>query len=481
MNFRKDNMSPSESHRKPNLVWHFFCSVRLTIVLLIILAIVSIAGTLIPQREEALAFSQHLAPGTLKVFITLDLFDLYHSLWFRLLIGMLALNLIICSINRFPAIWKRISTTPRPDRLKPFQDLPSEQCFVTIVPREKVITSVEQHFRKRYKYFQSRESDGSYFIYGERGRLTHFGFYLIHLSILIIIIGAILGSIFGFEAFVNIQEGETINSATRTDSRGPVPLGFDVRCDSFSVHFYKNGTPKEYRSKLTFLENGKVILNANALVNHPVRFRGITFYQASYGSVAGNRVTLKIRKSATDPKTAPLLKIQLGESSPLPGAKAHFKVDEIRNNFMNMGPAVLIRVQPDQGEPTSFWIFRDQEDIQRRFPGLEKRFRKLNPSAFKPFTFVLDHIETRYYTGLQVNKDPGVFLVWTGCFLMVAGFFVAFFMSHRRIWIRISMGKGDTTVSIAGHSSKNPVGLQRELTQLTRSLEEHVSRKGLKA
>jgi cytochrome c biogenesis protein len=258
-------------------------------------------------------------------------------------------------------------------------------------------------------------------------------------------------------------------------------LGFDVRCDSFSVHFYKNGTPKEYRSKLTFLENGKVILNANALVNHPVRFRGITFYQASYGSVAGNRVTLKIRKSATDPKTAPLLKMQLGESSPLPGAKAHFKVDEIRNNFMNMGPAVLIRVQPDQGEPTSFWIFRDQEDIQRRFPGLEKRFRKLNPSAFKPFTFVLDHIETRYYTGLQVNKDPGVFLVWTGCFLMVAGFFVAFFMSHRRIWIRISMEKGGTTVSIAGHSSKNPVGLQRELTQLTRSLEEHVSRKGLKA
>jgi len=474
-------MPTSESPREPNPVWFFFCSVRLTIVLLIILAIVSIAGTLIPQREEALEFSRHLSPATLKIFFTLDLFDLFHSLWFRLLIGMLALNLIICSINRFPAIRKRVGTTPRPDRLKPFQDLPAEQCFVTTVAGEQTIPSVEQFFRNRYKFFQAKESDAGYFMYGERGRLTHFGFYLIHLSILIIIIGAIFGSIFGFEAFVNILEGETVNSATLTSRRVPMPLGFNVRCDKFSVDFYKNGAPKEYRSELTFLEEGKVVLRANALVNHPVRFRGITFYQASYGSMAGKRVGLKIQKRASKPEATTLLEMQTGESAPVPGAKAHFKVVEIRDNFMNLGPAVLISVQPDQGKRTSFWIFRDQEDIRKRFPGLARKFEKLNPSAFEPFTFVLDHIETRYYTGLQVNKDPGVPLVWTGCFLMVAGFFVAFFMSHRRVWIRISKENDGSRVSIAGHTSKNPVGLQRELVHLTRSLEEHVNRKGLKA
>jgi cytochrome c biogenesis protein len=474
-------MSLSESSREHNQVWRFFSSVRLAMVLLIILAVVSIAGTLIPQRQDALEFTRHLAPGTLRLFMTLDLFNLYHSIWFRLLIGMLALNLVICSIDRFPAIRKRIGATPRPDRLRPFQDLPAEQCFITTMARENAITSVEQYFRKRYRYFQAKESDGSYFLYGEKGRLTHFGFYLIHLSILIIIVGAILGSIFGFEAFVNILEGETVNSATYANNRGTVPLGFDIRCDRFSVDFYKNGTPKEYRSELTFLNNGKVILHANARVNHPVRFRGITFYQASYGSVAGNRVGLKIRKSAGTREATTVLEMQRGEPSPLPGAEAHFEVDEIRDNFMNMGPAVLIRVQPDQGAPTSFWVFRDQEDIQKRFPGLEKQFGKLNPSAYKPFTFALDHIETRYYTGLQVNKDPGVPLVWTGCFFMVAGFFVAFFMSHRRIWIRISTENGGTGVSIAGRSSKNPVGLQRELVHLTHSLEEQVTGKGLKA
>ncbi len=474
-------MSTSESPREPIPVWRFFCSVRLTIVLLIILAIVSIAGTMIPQRGEALEFSRKLSPGTLNLFITLDLFDLYHSLWFRLLIGMLSLNLIICSLNRFPAIRKRISATPKPDRLKLFQELPAEQSFVTTVSMGKAILSTEKFFRKKYKHFQSKKSHGDHFMYGERGRLTHFGFYLIHLSILIILIGAVLGSIFGFEAFVNILEGETINSATRANSRVPVPLGFNVRCDRFSVEFYKNGSPKEYRSELSFLENGKVILRANALVNHPVRFRGIAFYQASYGSVTGDKVGLTIHNNGGGPEETKAVEMRTGESSPLAGAKAHFKVSEIRDNFMNLGPAVLIRVQPDQGEETSFWVFRDQKEIQKRFPGLAKKFKKLNPSAFKPFTFVLDHIEMRYYTGLQVNQDPGVPLVWSGCFLMVAGFFVAFFMSHRRIWIRISMEKAGTRVNIAGHASKNPVGLQRELAHLTRSLEEHINRKGMNA
>jgi len=55
------------------------------------------------------------------------------------------------------------------------------------------------------------------------------------------------------------------------------------------------------------------------------------------------------------------------------------------------------------------------------------------------------------YTGLQVAKDPGVWVVWVGCFLMVIGVYAAFFMSHRRIWVRIQNG----TVTVGGNASKN--------------------------
>ena len=89
-------MTEIKTKDKPNVIWNFFSSVRLTIVLLIILALASIVGTLIPQKEEAIDFARSLSPEMFRFFSALDLFDMYHSLWFRLLMGCLTLNLIIC-------------------------------------------------------------------------------------------------------------------------------------------------------------------------------------------------------------------------------------------------------------------------------------------------------------------------------------------------------------------------------------------------
>jgi len=282
---------------------------------------------------------------------------------------------------------------------------------------------------------------------------------------------------FGFEAYVNVVEGGEAAFVSRTKNMDRIPLGFTVRCDRFTVDFYENGTPREYRSDLTFLADGKVLEKKSTLVNHPAHFRGITFYQANYGTVVGDRVRLKIIKKASKPATS-IIAVKKGDLTSLPGGKSHFQVTDIRENFMNMGPAVLIDVQPAKGQETSFWVFRDQEDIEKRFPGLTQKFSKLNPSAFQPYTFIIEGLDTRYYTGLQVAKDPGVPLVWTGCFLMVAGFFITFFMSHRRIWVRVAPSGKATQVSLAGSASKNPVGLERELEHLTRSLEQYLTRKG---
>ncbi|RLB18977.1 MAG: hypothetical protein DRG82_02680 [Deltaproteobacteria bacterium] len=472
-------MSTARNPRTPNPVWRFFCSVRLTIVLLIILAVVSIAGTLIPQQQGAMTLARRLNPVTLKLFLFLDLFDIYHAIWFRFLIGTLALNLIICSVNRFPGIWKRFSALPRPDRQKPFENLPDNLTITVPGQTKTVAKNVEHFFQKKYKRVRGKASGNTFYLYAERGRLTHFGFYLVHLSILIILAGAIVGSLFGFEAYVNIVEGGETDFVGRTTNMDRIPLGFTVRCDRFFVDFYDNGTPREYRSDLTFLAAGKVLEKKSILVNHPAHFRGITFYQANYGKVAGDRARLKIIRKASEPATT-VVEVKKGESIPLPGGDGHFRVSDIREDFMNMGPALLIRVHPDGGQEISFWVFRDREAIEKRFPGLTKKFTKLNPSAFKPYTFTVEQLDTRYYTGLQVAKDPGVPLVWTGCFLMVGGFFITFFMSHRRIWVRVTPGAKNTLVSLAGSANKNPVGLERELEHLSARLEGYLTRKGRK-
>lgn len=452
-----------------NLIWRFLRSVKLAIALLIILAILSILGTLIPQREEAVGFASNMGPELFRLFMTLSLFDVYHSFWFRFIIGCLGLNLIVCSLDRFPKTLSRFNTLPSPDRSRPFENLPSEQSFEVRQDLTDTAAGVKRFILSRYGRVREKKGPGQVFLYGEKGRYSHFGLYLVHLSVLLFLTGGMIGSILGFEAFVNIGEGDQVDSLILRKSRASMSLGFDIRLDKFLVDFYENGAPKEYRSDLSFLVKGKEVEKRSVLVNHPVQFRGLTFYQSSYGTIAGNKVILKI-SAPKDKQETDRIEVEAGKPISLPGNAGRFVVEDIRTDFMKMGPAILISIQTDQGKKSRFWVFQRYEIINKRFPGLLKSSPKLNPSAFKPFTFILEDLETRYYTGLQVNRDPGVPFIWAGCFLIVAGFVVTFFTSHRRVWVHLSKSDNGSMIRVAGTASKNKVGLQSELERMTHRL-----------
>lgn len=77
----------------------------------------------------------------------------------------------------------------------------------------------------------------------------------------------------------------------------------------------------------------------------------------------------------------------------------------------------------------------------------------------------------REYTGLQVTKDPGVWVVWAGCLLMILGIYGAFLMSHRRVWIRIA----DADITVAGHASKNPAAFATEFEAFAAAVRNQIS------
>ena len=76
------------------------------------------------------------------------------------------------------------------------------------------------------------------------------------------------------------------------------------------------------------------------------------------------------------------------------------------------------------------------------------------------------------YTGLQVAKDPGVWVVWLGCSLMVIGIYVAFFLSHRRVWVRIQKGN----VTIGGNANKHQGAFTTYFDELAEKLMLHLSK-----
>ncbi|MCP4682891.1 MAG: cytochrome c biogenesis protein ResB, partial [Desulfobacterales bacterium] len=441
-------MTKSSKEKKANVIWRFFSSVRLIIALLIIIAIVSILGTVIPQQDGAVEFARGLSPELFRLFSTLDLFDMYHAFWFRFLIGCLVLNILICSIDRFPGTWKLSRAMPGPERSKPFDNLPPQQTFKVSEDVKGASALVNQVLKRRFRRIIEKEADSQHFYYGEKGRYSRFGVYLVHLSVVMILIGALVGSFLGFAGYVNIMEGEQIDSIKLKKGVIPFKLGFEVRCDSFTVDFYENGAPKEYKSQLSFLVNGELLEKRSLLVNHPAQFRGVTFYQASYGSVPGKKIRLKISQDKGEQNS--ILDVEAGSPAQLPGNEGEFSIIDAREAFMNSGSAALISIRPENGEEKQFWIFQEFEKIRKRLPGPMLKSPKFDPSAFKPYTFFLDGVESSYYTGLQVNKDPGVPIVWGGFFLIIAGFLVTFFMSHRRVWIRLSGEARVTRISVAG-------------------------------
>ena len=79
--------------------------------------------------------------------------------------------------------------------------------------------------------------------------------------------------------------------------------------------------------------------------------------------------------------------------------------------------------------------------------------------------------ELRYYTGLQVTQDPGVWLVYTGFIVMIIGYIITFFISHQRLCIEVIKTGKKCQVVVTGTSNKNKLGMQSRLKKIAWQLE----------
>ncbi len=92
-----------------SIIYDLFRSLKLTISLLILLAILSIIGTLITQNATRPEYIQRYGIGLYEVLNFFNLFDMYHSWWFSAILLLLVINLITCSVHRLPGILSQIS------------------------------------------------------------------------------------------------------------------------------------------------------------------------------------------------------------------------------------------------------------------------------------------------------------------------------------------------------------------------------------
>jgi cytochrome c biogenesis protein len=439
-----------------SIIFDLFRSLKLTISLLILLAILSIIGTLITQNATRSEYIQRYGPGLYEVLNFFNLFDMYHSLWFKAILVFLMINLVTCSLHRFPGVWKQISRQPNSGGLEDsmLKVLPYvEKVRTPNLPEAKAEENIRSYLKKWFGNPRLIETEKAITFYSEKGRFSRLGVYITHLSLLIILIGGLIGSQFGFKGFVNILEGETVDQIYERGENGeiPRPLSFSVRCDDFNITYYDLKRPekhvKEYTSHLTILENGKEVLKKTVQVNHPLHYKGLAFYQSNYGTAHDITLGIQLRNK----KEMAVFKAPEGVTVPVPNSNIFIRVLKYASQVHNFGEGVQVVLFKPNQEPQPFWLL--------------KNFPKLDERRGGEFTLTLEGITSKDYTGLQVTKDPGVWVVWIGCGLMIFGLIVSFFFSHQRVWVRIPKSPGGEIV-LASSTNKNRMGFEKTFGQL---------------
>jgi cytochrome c biogenesis protein len=439
-------------------------SARLAIALFFILAILSIFGTLIPQGQPMefylMKYGQSL--GKLIHFFQLD--DAYHSPWYIATLFLFMLNLTICSLNRLPFTIKLYKRNPAEVKV---EALPNKIQFQVSNPLEKISSFIE----KELKFTKIKDD----LYYKRENSLAHFSVYVVHFSLIIIIIGALVGAIWGFRGNMSILEGEESNIVQPFRKKDPIQLDFKVRLNKFIFEKYPNGMPKEYISNVTIIDGNKT-LAAIIKVNAPIKYKDVTFYQADYYVIPVFAFKFKINNKVYETN---LSKLEL------------FTTED------GLSIAITEYGQAHDYIYVKLWIVDEKEQEERQVlalmgsSGIQNASELPNMLCFDEVqgmffcntvevgkhvieAKLIDVASVMYVTVLQAKKDPGLVIVYVGFILMMLGLFFVYYFEPRIYWIYLTPKEDLVEISLGAYAKRDRAGIKIKLQELEDKIKERV-------
>jgi len=447
-----------------NKIWNFFSSLKLIITVFLTLAVVSIIGTVIEQGKPPDFYTKEYGEKIAHYVLSIGFHDMYHSWWFLILLALLAANIIVCTIDRFPQKWETAIEKKYGAEPRFIKNLANSAHFTVSGDVHDIKIKVAERLKKkRYKIINADAADGAS-IYAWKGVIGRFGSDVTHVSLILILVGAIIGNFWGFRGYVSINENDAVN-APQAD--------FKVRLDRFWIDYYNTGEVKQYNSLLTVIDNNKEILTKQIYVNEPLIYKGTWFYQSNYG-VAYDRIReaqLILKNKKENKQIGEPFKVKWYEPFKIPGTNltvnlvgfiSDFGFDEktkqiYARSLEHNNPAIAVVIYDGDKPISDSWLFLNYPDVFATIPNSDYNLTFMGYSGL-------------YYTGLSVNNDPGTNIVWIGSILMTVGFIFAFMIFHKRIWVNIKRGENGVDIYMGGMINKNKILFEREFSELVESL-----------
>ena len=388
----------------------FFRSIadlRFAIAILLIIASFSVIGTVIEQDQSIETYKLNY-PLTNKVFgfLSWDIilkfgFDhVYKTWWFITFLALFGVSLLTCTIlQQLPGL--KISrrcqffrTSQQFQRLKISTELKNSNFY-------KLLANIK---KTEYSIFHQRN-----LVYAYKGLIGRIAPIVVHFSMILILIGTVLGSVNGFKAQEIIPKTETFHIQNIL-SNGQFTLipKVSTRINDFWITYTKQTTINQFYSDISILNvEGNEIGRKTIYVNSPAGYRGVKYYQTDW-----NLIGLRIKTEKQEILQYPL--INFGN------VQNKIWITWIPKNI-NLDTGIIILIDNLQGYCSIYNEFGE-------FVG------NLELNEYGNLNFPITLVDVLTSTGLQIKTDPGIPLIYTGFFFLMISTLISY-ITYSQIWV----------------------------------------------
>jgi cytochrome c biogenesis protein len=387
--------------------FRLLADLRFSIFILLLISFCSIAGTIIEQDQSIETYKANY-PLTNPVFgflswdriIQFGFDHVYKTWWFLALIFMFGLSLVLCSfLQQLPSL--KIARRCQFFRTTgPFYRL-KISTILTNFSFNKIIARIK---KQQYSIFQQKN-----IVYCYKGLIGRIAPIVVHFSMILVLLGTIIGSLFGFKAQEIVPKTENFHIQNILNN-GPLTIvpKTSARVNDFWITYTKKRTISQFYSDISILDNqGNETDRKTIYVNHPLVYKSIYYYQTDW-----NLIGLRFQNLTNQIIEYPLINILNNQ-------------DKVWltwiSNDQKLNEGIIVIIDNLEGYCSIY-------DELGQFLGNIELNENVN---FKQPITLLEIISS---TGLQIKTDPGIPMIYSGFFFLMISTLISY-ITYSQVWI----------------------------------------------
>ena len=388
-------------------LFRLVADLRFSIFILLLISFFSILGTVIEQDQSLEVYKTNY-PLTNPSFgiltwdriIQFGLDHVYKTWWFFTLIFFFGLSLVSCTfLQQLPSLkiarrCQFFRTTNQFYRLKIFTTL-NNFSFNQILSRIK---------KNQYSIFQQKN-----IIYCYKGLIGRIAPILVHFSMILVLLGTIIGSLFGFKAQEIVPKTESfhIQNVLNNGQLTIIPKT-SARINDFWITYTQSQTVSQFYSDISILNSkGNETKRKTISVNYPLIYNNVYYYQTDW-----NLIGLRFQNEKNEIIEYPLI-----------------------NLLNNQNKAWLTWISNNQSlNDGNIAIVDNLEGYCSIYNENGEFLGNLELNETINFKSPLTLVEIISSTGLQIKTDPGIPIIYSGFFFLMVSTLISY-ITYSQIWI----------------------------------------------